>query len=445
MKFPERPPAYNFAIYKEVLEELFQKNKFNEFLNLTEKKYYYWNKCKYKAKEWGFEPTRLWSAVKANRISNKIISPFANLNLNVGTPSVVQKFLHEFDLNLGGNIQGDAIIPSEDRDRYLISSLMEEAIASSQLEGADTTRVLAKRMLETNRKPRNVSEQMILNNYKAMQWIVENKNQPMSIKNIKDLHTILTKDTLIMPEEVGAFREDDEVKVIDRQTGRTLHQPPSHQLLNELMEKFCEFANTNQEDFFIHPITKGVILHFLIGFIHPFADGNGRTARTIFYWHLLKKGYWLIEYMSVSRIILRSKVQYAEAFLHTELDGNDLTYFLIYNLKSIHFALEDLKKYIERKVTEKKNMITMLRGATNYNDRQIFVIQEIVKDPATFFTVKQIQSLFNTSNQTARTDLNHLVQDGLLTASKNNKAIRYVPTQNHLQILKKINHIPSGL
>ena len=74
---------------------------------------------------------------------------------------------------------------------------------------------------------------------------------------------------------------------------------------------------------FIHPIVKGIIIHFLIAFIHPFVDGNGRTASAIFYWYMLRKGYWLTEYLSISRIISRSKRQYEKAYLYTECDGNE--------------------------------------------------------------------------------------------------------------------------
>src|SRR6201999_3882984 len=98
--------------------------------------------------------------------------------------------------------------------------------------------------------------------------------------------------------------------------------PPDFNLLEELIERFCDFANSTNDTDFVHPIIREIILHFLIGYIHPFADGNGRTARALFYWYLLTKGYWLIEYMSVSRIILASKAQYARAYQHTEKDEN---------------------------------------------------------------------------------------------------------------------------
>ena len=430
MKIPERPPKVEKDYsYGAVLADLIKIDKFRDFFEINDNKYPYWDKWKYIAKEWHYDPQKLWSAVKSTRHGNRLYfsSPYEFI---MNAPSIVQQHLHEFDMNLGGSLQGESIIPSQDKNRYLISSLMEEAIASSQLEGAVTTRKLAKEMLETNRKPRNSSEQMIVNNYEAMKWIASNKELRFTPENILRLHSMITNNTLSRKEEEGIFRKDDEVNVVDVQTGNIIYKPPSHEQVDRLIHSFCVFANDKDKQvFFIHPVSKAIILHFLIGYIHPFADGNGRTARTIFYWYLLKKGYWLIEYMSVSRVILHAKAQYARAYLYTEIDDNDLTYFIIYNIKCIKTALDDLKKYVERKVAEKRNALSLLRNNT-FNERQIVLLQEMIHDQDTYYTVDQIEKWFNISNQTARNDLNSLVEAGLLEFRRAGKKIHYFPVKD---------------
>ncbi|RPD38193.1 Fic family protein [Chitinophaga barathri] len=444
MKRPERPPyissKYN---YRSILDELREKGRFQHFLDLNENKYPYWDKWKYAAKDWGMDEKRLWAAVKSLRVSNQRIqfSALEGFVFQVGTPSIVQNYLHAFDLTLPGALQGDGIISDEDRTRYLASSLMEEAIASSQLEGSVTTRKVAREMLENNRKPRNLSEQMILNNYEAMKWILANKDAAFTPASIRALHAIITSQTLPQPSEEGAFRKDDEVNVVDVQTGQTVYTPPPHDQLDQLVADLCRFANDEEKHpFFIHPILKGIFLHFMLGYIHPFSDGNGRTARTVFYWYLVKKGYWLIEYMPLSRIILGSKAQYAKAYLHTEADENDLTYFLIYNLKSIATALEDLKKYLARKAEEKKSALVLLRE-TSFNDRQILIIREIIQDQDVYFSVQQIQNRYGVSNQTARTDLMGLMEQGLLDMRARGKMNQFFPVKDFLvRIKKEFNH-----
>lgn len=437
MKIPETPPSIPES-YSEILDDLIKIGKFWNLFEINNNQFPYWDKWKYIAKDWSYDPKKLWAAVQSNRIGNKL-HLVENYSFRLNSPSVMQEYLHDFDMNLGGSMQGDGIIPNQEKDRYLLSSLMEEAIASSQLEGAVTTRKLAKEMLETNRKPRNESEQMILNNYEAMKWIVANKDKSFTIDNILELHGVITKNTLASTADEGSFRTDNNVNVVDVQTGEIVHRPPSHEQLSKLMNAFCHFANDKHVvRFFIHPIVKGITLHFLLGFIHPFSDGNGRTARTLFYWYLIKKGYWLIEYMSVSRIILKAKARYARAYLHTELDNNDLTYFILYNLQCIKTALEDLKKYIKRKTQEKKRSITLLRN-TNFNERQIRLLQETLQDQTSNYSVGQLEKWFKISNQTARNDLNALVNVGLMEFRKAGKQLLYFPVKDFVATLQKMS------
>lgn len=437
MKIPEKPPTINKNFsHSSVLADLFEAKKIEEFFDINNNQYYYWDKWKYIAQQWKYDPAKLWAAVKYNRRGNMLYF-LPDLLFSFNTPSVIQQHLHEFDMNLGGTLQGESIIPSEDRERYLINSLMEEAIASSQLEGAVTTHQLAREMLESNRKPRNHSEQMILNNYEAMKWIVNNKHLSFTPENLLQLHAIVTSNTLTDEADEGRFRTDDNVNVIDVQTGEIVYHPPSHTRLLPLMNRFCDFANDKDKQyFFVHPVAKGIILHFLIGFIHPFIDGNGRTARTIFYWYLLKKGYWLIEYMSVSRVILNAKAQYARAYLHTELDENDLTYFVLYNTQCIQKALEELKQYIKRKTLEKKNAMSLLRN-TDFNERQIALLQELMQDTGKHYSVSQIEKWFSVSNQTARNDLNGLVEAGLLAFRKTGKKIQFFAVKDFAVKIRK--------
>ncbi|WP_346320599.1 Fic family protein [Chitinophaga sp. YIM B06452] len=443
MKVPERPPYTGRISSRSVMDELGGKARFQDLLDINENKYPYFDKWKYTAKDWDMDEKRLWAAVKSIRISNKRFhfSSLEGFSFQLGAPSVLLNYLHAFDLSLGGAFQGESIIAAEDRERYLISSLMEEAIASSQLEGSVTTRKVAKEMLETSRKPRNTSEQMILNNYEAMKWILAHKDEAVTPANIRTLHALITRRTLPERSAEGAFRKDDEVKVVDAQTGHTMYSPPAHGQLEQLMEDLCRFANDEEkQSFFFHPVLKAIFLHFMLGYIHPFADGNGRTARTLFYWYLVKKEYWLIEYMPLSRILLNSKAQYAKAYLHTELDDNDLTYFLLYNLKSMAAALDDLKKYLYRKAEEKKRALVLLREST-FNERQVLIVQELIQDQDMYFSVQQVQNRYGVSNQTARTDLAGLADQGLLEMRTRGKKNLFFPVKDFLLKIKKdFNH-----
>jgi Fic family protein len=306
---------------------------------------------------------------------------------------------------------------------------MEESIFSSMIEGATTTRIKAKEMLRKGKKPANKSEQMILNNYKTIQYISEHKNEDISIEKLFEIHRLVTENTL-ETENIGVFRNSNDVMVMNQITGEIVHIPPSFEELDELMKQFCDFFNNNPKDNFIHPIVKASILHFLIGYIHPFVDGNGRTARALFYWFLLKNGYWLTEYLSISRVILKTKTQYEKAYIYTEIDEMDVTYFIHYQVKVLIQAFEDLKSYIAKKKKEENKLSKYLK-LPNINERQAQILYWIEEDSNRFFTVKEIQTIFKITNQTARTDIEYLVEKGFLKkVSINNKSFNYWKGEN---------------
>ena len=338
----EKAPKVDFKImYESNFIRLSAFDFFLESFKKIENDYLYWDKIKYLNKEINkkteeemeVDVTKLWETVKFKRILNKKsvfnvklkktrISPWYNIN------DFLQQKLHYLDFNFGAGIQKEQLLSDLDKHQYLSNALMEESIFSSMIEGATTTRVKAKDMLRKGKKPSNKSEQMILNNYKTIQFISENKNEEITIEKLFEIHKIVTENTL-EDENCGVFRSSNDVMVMNQITGEIVHTPPSFEELNELMQSFCEFFNKNPKENFIHPIVKASIMHFLIGYIHPFVDGNGRTARALFYWYLLKNGYWLTEYLSISRVILKSKTQYEKAYIYTEIDEMDVTYLFI--------------------------------------------------------------------------------------------------------------------
>jgi len=207
--------------------------------------------------------------------------------------------------------------------------------------------------------------------------------------------------------------------------------------LESLIKDLCDFFNTDTKETFIHPILKAIVIHFMIGYIHPFTDGNGRTARALFYWYLLKKGYWLTEYLSISKIIQDSKTQYEKAYLYTEADANDLTYFLTYHLRVMDKSFEALKEYIQLKQKENLQIASFIR-IPNVNERQAQLLKIIFDEPESIFTVKEVENRFQVSKYTARTDLNMLVEMKFLEVIQVNKIKQnFVRSENFESLLAK--------
>jgi Fic family protein len=167
---------------------------------------------------------------------------------------------------------------------------------------------------------------------------------------------------------------------------------------------------------------------FTIAYVHPFMDGNGRTARALFYWYMLKHRYWLFEYLSISTAILSAPAQYYRSFLYSEI--NDATYFIVYNLKAIHKAIEDMNAYIERKQKEKKQALRFTIKYPALNPRQRSLLASAVEKPHEVFTIETHANIHGVTYQTARTDLLGLRDMGLLEMRKEGKKFIFTPVSD---------------
>lgn len=373
--------------------------------------YLFWDKVKYRVST--CSPEDLWASVKLFRRLRYSQISFGKYSFAFMITDSMQRLLHEFDLHIGGNLGSNIGIAESDKTKFIVSSIMEEAISSSQIEGAVTTRKKAKEMILQEKKPRNKSEQMILNNFETMKHIVQHKQERLTPKGILEIHKLISAGTLDNPGDVGNFRENNDIHVIDHAKSEIVHTPPPHNELSQIIDELCTFFNSDNKSHFIHPIIKGCVIHFMIGWLHPFADGNGRTARALFYWYMLRAGYWLTEFLSISRIIQDSKIQYEKAFLYTETDNNDLGYFVHYHLKTMDKAYAALKEYINRKQREVSQAASFMK-IPGVNDRMAQILKIVYDDGDRVLTTKEIENRFNVSNFTARMDLKTLVTMGYL-------------------------------
>jgi len=393
----------------------------------------------------GFTREEAWFGIKTARralyqelpLKDTLGKPF-----HYGVPAPLLEMLHRIDRDAAGNIQGsDQVVNPTTRNTYLFKSLVEEAITSSQLEGAATTRKVAKAMIQEGREPRTPGERMVFNNYRAMLAVRDIVKEELTPELVFDLQRIVTEGTLDDPSAAGRFRREDEEIVLEDETGTVLHVPPKASELKERLERMCEFANGGATKVFIPPAVRAIIIHFWLAYDHPFVDGNGRTARALFYWSMARQGFWLCEYISISRVLKNTRASYSRAYLYTETDENDLTYFVLYQARILLQAISELQEYLHRKaaeVREAEELVSQARALREeLNPRQLTLLNHALKTPVAWYTIESHQRSHGVSYETARNDLLNLRDAEILTQRKVGRAFVFEVPKDLRSRLKK--------
>lgn len=421
MKLPVPPPSLNslFDRHRKELSEILALRVGPE----VDGAYETWDHLRHLTPPNGLSVEQWWLGIKLARQSLARTLPLVEKSghpFSVVLSDSLQRRLFLVARDAAGALRGTDALPSDvTRERYLVRSLIEEAMTSSQLEGAATTTLVAKEMLKSGREPRDYGERMIVNNFQTMRELKRWVGKPLSPSTIFEIHRMLTDGTLRDPGSAGRFRTADEDIVVDDETGRVLHVPPPAAELPQRMEALCAFANQGDEEGeFLHPVVRSILIHFMIGYDHPFVDGNGRTARALFYWSMLNRGFWMTEYLSISSILKRAPGQYVRSYLHTECDGGDTTHFVSHQLDVLLRAIDGVHTYIARKQQAHQEAETLLkpgsRLARRLNHRQRALLLNAVRHPGKTFTISVHQREHGVAYETARSDLLGLVDAKLM-------------------------------
>ena len=431
MKIPLSPPA--LAALVEQVQDVLSLISTSRPVD-AKGRYLHWDQMRHRTPPEGLTLRQWWLGTCLSRLS---VSRPLPLTSAAGAPfrfsniDRIQEVVYRIDQQASGRFLSEfPVIGAHFGGRYFVSSLIEEAITSSLLEGAATTRRVAKELLRSGRAPTSRGERMVHNNYHAMLKAEElaGDGGPLTPDAVQELHRIVTDGTLEAEADAGRPQISGErrVNVIWRD-GRILHRPPPASELPERMERLCRFANGDLGKGFIHPVVRAIVLHFQIGYDHPFVDGNGRVARALFYWGMLRYGYRLAKYISISSILRQAPAQYARSYLYVETDHDDMTYFIVHQLEVIERAISALERYLARKVLEIENVESLLHGSDLLNHRQIAILSAALRGSRPTFTIKAHAQSHRVTTQSARTDLLGLEQLGLFTKRRAGKRFVFTP------------------
>jgi Fic family protein len=436
------PPDYRrqlAALSAERFAELVQ-------LGVTEngRSYVHWDKLRQLEPPSNLSREEWWLLIKLGRQLVQRVIPLTDpfgAPFVYGVPDLAARRLHYVDQHCSGEVAMSEVVTADEQARhhYLVNSLMEEAIRSSQLEGATTTRRVAKELLRSGREPRDRSERMIFNNYRALQFMRDEMPDTLTPGTVLELQRILTDGTLDNPDAAGRLQRPDEerVAVVDSTDGTVVHAPPPADQLPKRLKALCDFANEGENpDRFIHPVVRAILLHFWLAYDHPFEDGNGRTARALFYWYMRNSGYWLVEYLSISRILRDAPTKYSRSFMLTETDDRDTTYFILCQLQVIQRAVEQLHEYLRQKIKDVRDVEKLLKGSNRFNHRQLALLGNAVRTPDASYTIQMHAASHGVTHETARNDMLPLADMGFLERRRQGKRYIFTPPLDLPELLK---------
>jgi Fic family protein len=300
---------------------------------------------------------------------------------------------------------------------YLLNDLIEdEAISSSQLEGAATTTRVAKDMLKRKRLPRTPDERMVIGNYKMMSFAWEKRYEPLSVELIAAMHRVGVEGIDDLQYSPGAFRVNDDVVVQDGE-GNTVHTPPSAAGLALRLQVLSKWINQSHDDpdrvDYLHPLIKGIALHFALGYEHPFRDGNGRVARALFYWFMFKNDFSAFRYIAISLLLRNAPVKYGRSYLTTEADDLDLTYFIDFQCSVIFRAVSAFTEAYRKSLAYTESFDRWLQASGFFDqltEKQRAVYQVAKSGMAKEFTAVNVKENLSCSYNTASATLNGLVE-----------------------------------
>ncbi len=395
--------------------------------------YLHWDSLQYKTPPEDLTSEQYWFATKLARRTQQIELPFLDKEGNpfyYSLPGIVLERLAEVDKRAPGDLLP---LPANGNkavwDEYRVRALMDEAIYSSLIEGANSTRAVARELLKSGRRPLDLHEQMIWNNYAAVMFAQGHKENELTPDLILRLHRIVTNKTLQFPDDAGRLRMTNDIVIKNNRTGEIIHVPPAAESLPVRIQLFCDFANDKIPSLsYIHPVIRAILLHYMLAYDHPFSDGNGRTARGLFYWSMARQKYWLTEYLSISSIIYRPSeyFEYLRAYQHTETDEYDTTYFILNQLTVLLKAYDSFSEHVKYKHTqlmEARDWLSDTYWRNKLNHRQINLILDALTDRGGSYLINHHKRANDIAYQTARTDLLKLAEYGLLKKIKRGKSL----------------------
>ena len=336
------------------------------------------------------------------------------------TPQL-QEYLHQVDSR--GKDSLYSVVKEEIRAELTEQALVEEAMFSSAIEGAFSTIARARELIIEGKEPKDTSDQMVANNGRVMRYVLEQREAPCSIELMHAIQRLVTEKTLEHEADAGRFR-DGPIFVVN-QRRETIYAAPPADTVQPSMDTLIQWINEGEQQPFIHPILRAAIIHTYLVYVHPYVDGNGRTARALFYWYLLKHRYEFFRYFSISSIIQETRQRYYKVLKDMEDHEADVTYVLLYMAESVVRAIDVILQRITERYRRDILFANIRERNIILNERQARFLKYLTVSKEKRGTIAKYQKDCKVVYETARRDLAQLETLGILAKGKQSHQFIY--------------------
>ena len=373
-----------------------------------------------------------WNDIQIRRKEQAKVLPLLDKEKAPLWYNVTEETLNNiYEIEELGRDRIEDIIPDEVKSDMFIESLIDEAFSSSWIEGAYSTRKRAHEMIKNELSPKNKSEKMILNNYEGLLFTLENIENELNEEYLVNLWKILTKETLEEDEITSGYRDD---QVYIHKGSEIVYEGPESKDVAKMMNSLYEYIDQYDIE---SPIVKACVAHYYFVYVHPFFDGNGRTARALMNLFLIKSGYEFFKYFSISKILTEKRKQYYTAIENCEANDGDLTYFIDFYTKLLLDTMKSIRKTYLGHFGKQVVMDLFYDLDIILNERQEKIVTTLFKSDKKFIDTKEYTKKYKVVQETARKDLQELVDLGVLKKIKRGK--KYIFKLEELQeIIERI-------
>jgi Fic family protein len=335
------------------------------------------------------------------------------------TPHDVMSLLRVIDHHCTSGSELDRAISDRHGRRFLVRVLVEEAIVTSRLDGADIPYDDAHELLQMDRTPANDPERVVVNSHHLLNDLPGLAENALTPELLLDLYERVAEGTV--------HEEFDPLELIGG--------PAAAMTRLEVLRQLCAIANYQQDVTAEHPAITALVLLSDIPYWKPFPRYNGAIARILFRLYATRQNYPVLGLLPISAIAASKPTResprasgphFTRLARYSEVD---MTGLVTAHLHAVHAAIQRLREQIERAQERDDALRDLLQSDPLLNARQRSILGRALRVPGSTFRIRYHQMTHNIAYSTARADLMQLEEKGYLRQEQEGKAFVFMAAE----------------